>query len=80
MNERTDVTLTGQTISRRGVLGLLAGALLAAGFAGAQTAEARRRGGHGRGRGRGHARALRRRRGGRGRGHGGRRHGHSSND
>lgn len=42
---------TSETTTRRSVFGLLAGALLVAGFAGAQSADARRRGGNNNGRG-----------------------------
>ena len=52
--------------SRRSVFGLLAGALAVAGFAGLQSADARRRGGNGG-------------RGGRGNGRGGRRGGRGNN-
>lgn len=60
------MTDANNATSRRSVFGLLAGALALAGFAGLQSADARRRGGNG-----GH--------GGRGNGHGGRRGGRGNN-
>lgn len=67
------LTDANSATSRRSVFGLLAGALAVAGFAGLQSADARRRNGNG-GNGRngnGH--------GGRGNGHGGRRGGRNHN-
>ncbi len=58
--------------TRRSVIGLLAGALAVAGFAGLQSADARRRGGNGGNGGNGG-------RGGRGHGNGGRRGGRGNN-
>ena len=60
------MTDANNATSRRSVFGLLAGALALAGFAGLQSADARRRGGNG-----GH--------GGRGNGHGGRGGGRGNN-
>ena len=66
------LTDTDNATSRRSVFGLLAGALALAGFAGLQSADARRRGGNGGNGGNGG-------RGGRGNGRGGRRGGRGHN-
>ncbi|MCA9880703.1 MAG: hypothetical protein KC442_23060 [Thermomicrobiales bacterium] len=60
------MTDANSATTRRSVFGLLAGALAVAGFAGLQSADARRRGGNGG-------------RGGRGHGNGGRRGGRGNN-